>query len=165
MGKFKDAIHTMTLMKYSFAILIIFVAIQCGKKRHSADERELVVNYVGYKKHLSEKYYKLKGKKNSLGEDVLDGMRIIYCENGKLNGIENYNEGLLDEWSFTYDCNGKIITEELWEANVSSGTTETIKIINYGYYEDGKLATIDVCDKTGKVVSETAYDRNGKVIP
>jgi antitoxin component YwqK of YwqJK toxin-antitoxin module len=152
-------------MKYFFAILILFIAIQCNKQRHSEDERELVVNYVGYKKYLSEKYYKLKGKKNWLGEDVLDGIRIVYYRSGRINGIENWTDGYLDGWSMSYDETGKKIVEQLWEANFRSGTTETIKIINYGYYDDGKLATIYICDKSGNVVSETAYDKNGKVIP
>lgn len=165
MGKFKDVIHTTTLMKYSFAILIIFVTIQCGKKRHPASDKELVINYVGYKKHLTEKYYKLKDKKNWLGQDVIDGYRITYYRSGRVNGIETYIDGYLDGWSISFDESRKKIIEKLWEANFRDGTTETIKIINYGYFEDGKLATIIICDESGHVVSETAYDRNGKVIP
>jgi hypothetical protein len=153
-------------MKYISFIIIIFILFsKCTEKQHTNEDRELVVKYIGFKKRISEKYYRLKGKKNVLGEDILDGVRIIYCKNGNLNGVENYKEGLLDNWSYTYDCNGKKITEELWEANFSNNTAETIKIINYGYYEDGKLATIDVCNKTGKVVFQTAYDRNGNIIP
>ena len=152
-------------MKYIILLSFVFTLIQCKEKQHTNADRELVVKYRGYKKHLDEKYYKLKDKKNSFGEDILDGIRIIYYENGKINGIENYNEGLLDGWCISYDSIGNKITEDLWEANVRKGTTETIKIINYGYYEDGKLATIDICDKTGKVVSETSYDKNGNIIP
>lgn len=153
-------------MKYiSFTIIFLMLIFGCKEKVYNSENRELVVKYVGFKKRLYEKYYRLKNKKNSLGEDILDGVRIIYCENGKLNGLENYKEGLLDSWNYTYDCDGKIITEELWKANINQGTTETIKIINYGYYENGKLATIDICNETGKVISKTAYDRNGKIIP
>jgi antitoxin component YwqK of YwqJK toxin-antitoxin module len=138
---------------------------QCKEKRHTNEDREQVTKYRGYKKYLDEKYYKLKNKKNSFGEDILDGVRIIYYESGRMMGIENYSNGLLDGWAYSYYEDGRILKEALWEADFSNNTTETIKIINYGYYEDGKLATIDVCDETGKVVSQTAYDRNGKIIP
>ena len=153
-------------MKYiSFAIIISLLFTRCKEEQHTDKDRELVVKYLGFKKRLDEKYYKLKNKKNGLGDDILDGTRIIYYESGRINGIENYNNGLLDGWAISYDHSGNKISEELWEANFRNEKSETIKIINYGYYEDGRLATIDICDKTGKVVSETSYDRNGNVIP
>ena len=153
-------------MKYiSFAIIISLLFTRCKEEQHTDKDRELVITYLGFKKRLHEKYYKLKNKKNSLGEDILDGVRLVYYKNGKLNGIENYKDGLLDGWDYSYDTDGKKLGEILWKANFSNNTSETIIVINYSYYEDRKLATIYVCDKTGKVVSETSYDKNGNIIP
>ena len=154
----------MSIVKYVF-IAILFIFSQCTQKKWTNEDRELVVKQLGLKKWTYEKYYRIKNKKNWLGEDLLDSIRITYYKSGRLNGIEYYNDDLLDGWSISYDEDGKILIKQLWEADFRKRTSETVKIINYGYYEDGKLATIYVCDKSGKVISETAYDRNGKIIP
>lgn len=142
---------------------LIFLFAYCNKNKNN--EKELIFEYSGFKKRISEKHYRLKNKKNLYGEDILDSLRVTYYKNGKINGISFYNLGQLDGWEIVYDDDGKKLKEALWEADMTKGCSETIKIINYSYYDDGKLEGIYTCDKDGKIISEITYDKEGNIIP
>jgi antitoxin component YwqK of YwqJK toxin-antitoxin module len=147
------------MTKNKYLLFLIIVLTSCKEP-----ERELVFKYQGFKKHLVEKYYKVKDKKNSLGEDVRDGLTVNYYLNGYVNGVCFYDNDYLSGWETIYDEDGRKLTEKLWEPNRSKGTSETIKIINYGYYDNNKLESIIECDVNGKVVSTKSYDKTGKFL-
>lgn len=153
----------MKIIKKGLTVLIFCVFCFCIRKKHQ--EKELVIHYFELTNRISEKYYRVKNNKNLYGEDLLDSLRVTYYKNGRINGISFYNSGQLDGWQIIYDDDGKKLKELLWIADMAKESSETVKIINYNYYDNGMLEGIYISDREGKIISETTYDKNGRIIP
>lgn len=115
-------------------------------------------------------------------DDKLDGQRKIYYENGEVELIENYKNGLFDGPYQEFYEEGKLQLEGLYVDNVATGdwkkyykngqVMEVVKMANnlengpfVEYYENGKIKTegtyLDGDNEDGEL---KMYDESGELV-
>lgn len=107
------------MFRFTLPLLFLFLLAACGPKKHIA---------ATHANGNPEVIVYLKGE----GEDVEKVMEKVYYENGKLEYIGTFKDGVEDgEWIYYYENGTKKFVEH-WEEGREHG-------IHYDYSPDGQV--------------------------
>lgn len=133
----------------------------------SDNKEKLVSEYTYYPKGT------IKNVKNYTGFDVGNDNYILktyeYDKFDRITNIKYVNsdnlEKIREEYKFTYDKNGNILTEEIYNDYIIDNKIHNLK--SYSYDELGRLIEVQVIDKLNENNKETTsyeYDKVGNRI-
>jgi len=107
------------MIRYAFPVILLFFLAACGAKKHVA---------ATHANGNPEVVVFMKGK----GTEAVKVMEKVYYENGKLEYVGRFEDGVEHgEWIYYYEDGSKKFVEN-WEAGLEHG-------IHYDYMPDGQV--------------------------
>ena len=130
------------MKNYIILLLCSFVIFSCGNVKtveQLNDDGKVEEKYSVNKKTQKKegklfRYYKDGSvfEESNYKNDLLNGERKMYYENGKIQILENYIDGEFDGPYFTYHQNGKVDNEGVYTAGMMQGKWKR-------FYDNGQL--------------------------